>query len=856
MSDRKYQNSIYTKVSRKMIFAALLSAFAVFIIATAAIFFIRVGVANVSKDLGDRAADNSATSMTELAENSLLQVANNRAMLSDATLETVSMAVKVISDKATAIMSHPDWYNDRPIMPPDPKNEGKIVAQVVYADGVDPINLRREVGLLGNLQDLQLALLNAEESIATMQIGSETGVMVMVDDMSSVKTSSYDPRVRPWYIAAKKERGLIWTDVFDDAFGRGLAITCGMPYYDVDGNIKGVVSGGMLLATLNDTVAGAVVEQSGKTFIVNEKGDILISKDVAKDQDGNIIRENLLENESPSMRSAAAKMTKGQSGIDRVVYGDKEYFMAYSPLKARPWSFVVLVESGEVLKPAEVTKKQISDTTDGALDEIQNIFFIALGSFIVLLVGIAIFEIRLSRSVSVGITAPIIKLTKEVRGLIGKEDLALDLRIETGDEIEELADAFTDMTAQLKDHIEHLTVITAEKGRIETELNVARHIQASMLPSVFPPFPDRPEFDLYAIMHPAREVGGDFYDFFLIDKDTLCLVIADVSGKGVPAALFMMIAKTLIKNNVQSGMRPSEVFEAVNNILCENNDEEMFVTAFMGYFDISTGKFTFVNAGHNPPLVRQRDGFRPIEARPNFVLAGMPDIRYTENEIILNAGDAICMYTDGVTEAVNSDKELYSLARFIESANGDSLSDLMAFTMNIESSIGRFESGEEQADDITLLTFRYNGEDAPGDPCYAVAGDVRELEIEADKGNLNLVLKFISTSLRSLGESESLISQVEVAAEEVFVNVASYAYASQSGKVKIKRSLGEELALIFEDDGTPFDPLSVPDPDINSIAEDRVIGGLGIYMTKKIMDSVSYRYEDGKNILILIKKLS
>jgi sigma-B regulation protein RsbU (phosphoserine phosphatase) len=862
----KYQHSIYAKVRRKMIFAALLSALAVFVVATVSVFFIRDGVANVNKELGNNAANNSMNSMAELTETALMQTAHNRALLSDDKMQTVSKAVRIIASGATAIMSHPGRYRDRSILPPDSRNDGKLVAQVVYAADVVPSELAHEVGLLGNLQDLQIALLDTEDTMASMQIGSETGIMVMVDEMSGAKTSPFDPRERPWYTAAKEEGGLIWTDVFDDAFGRGLSITCGMPYYNADGKIEGVVSAGMLLKTLNDTVAGARVGESGKTFIVNETGDILISEDIAQDEDGNIIRENLFESDSESMRDAAKKMTKGESGIEHVILQDKEYFMAYSPLTVRPWSFAVLIETEEVLAPAEVTRQQISAFTGKALGEIQTIFLVTLGVFIFLLIGIVLFEIRFSKSLSTGITAPIITLTREVRNLIDREDFNLDLHIETGDEIEELADAFSDMTVRLREHIRNLTIITEEKGRIETELNVARRIQASMLPCIFPPFPDRREFEIYAIMQPAKEVGGDFYDFFLINRNTLCVVISDVSGKGVPAALFMIIAKTLIKNNAQTNMRLSEVFRTVNNLLCENNEEDMFVTAFMGYLDIPTGRFRFVNAGHNPPIVNRGDGFRPIKVIPGFVLGGMTDIQFSEGEIDLNVGDTVCMYTDGVTEAVNGAKELYSLARLIDVADRENLSDLTSFTLDIKSSVESFQGDEEQADDITLLSFRYAGQraadgpEAVGGECGHAAGEqgddrFRELEIDADTGCLRQVLTFISEPLRARGVNEMRITQVETAAEEVFVNIASYACAPECGKVRIKYSFGEELVLVFEDEGRPFDPISAPDPDTDLVVEERKIGGLGIYITKKIMDVATYRRENGKNILTLRKRV-
>ncbi|MCL2003951.1 MAG: PP2C family protein-serine/threonine phosphatase [Oscillospiraceae bacterium] len=278
-----------------------------------------------------------------------------------------------------------------------------------------------------------------------------------------------------------------------------------------------------------------------------------------------------------------------------------------------------------------------------------------------------------------------------------------------------LAEAFRTMILDLETYISNLMKVTAEKERIGAELDVATKIQASMLPSIFPAFPERPEFDIYASMQPAKEVGGDFYDMFLLDGNTLAIVMADVSGKGVPAALFMVIAKTLIKNNAQSGKSPKEVFEAVNNILCENNDAGMFVTAILGYFDIPTGRFTFVNAGHNPPLLRSGQNlFNWLKTKPDFILAGMDNISYKQHEVLLSPGDELFLYTDGVTEAVNNQDELFSDPRLLETANqlgSDSQErlSLQEFTVSIKREIDIFAEGAEQADDITMLALRYIG---------------------------------------------------------------------------------------------------------------------------------------------------
>jgi sigma-B regulation protein RsbU (phosphoserine phosphatase) len=715
MRDKKYLHSIYSKVRRKTLTAALISAFTIFLIATIAIFIIRANVAEVSDSLGEQASRDSVNGITQLAESALSNAANAHTLLADKQLETISSAVSIVADAATDIMKHPDVYRPQTIGLPDPKNDGKLIAQYLLAPGTDQSSVKSELGLLANLSDLQISILenNLQDTgnESGMYIGTETGISIMVDKMSGIKTS-VDSRTRPWYIDAKEEKEMIWTDVFDDIYGRGLYLTCAMPYYGKDDQIKGVVGAGIFLSTLSKTVEDAAVNkgQDRKVFIVNERGDVIIAKDVMKNSESGIVQDNLLNSSDENMRKAAKNMFERKSGIERVSLNGEDYFMAYSPMSELPWTFCVLVKSSEVLSVADITKGHISNFTNTALSNIQRIFLIILMIFGALLIVFAFAEVRVSRRLATDITGPIVTLTDNVRHMKSREDLGGDLHMETGDEIEELADAFTDMTVRLRKYIENLTMVTAEKERIGTELAVATGIQSSMLPCIFPPFPGRSEFDLYAIMDPAKEVGGDFYDFFLIDKNTLCLVVADVSGKGVPAALFMVITKTLIKNNAQDGMQPAEVFEKVNNLLCENNDANMFVTAFMGYLDIPTGHFTFVNAGHNPPLIKQTGSFKLLPLKPGFVLAGLDDTSYRSSEITLSAGDTLCLYTDGAVEAVNSDFELFSEERMIAVADSEDTSDLKTLVTDIKSAIDDFASGVEQFDDITLLAFRYNGE--------------------------------------------------------------------------------------------------------------------------------------------------
>ena len=285
---------------------------------------------------------------------------------------------------------------------------------------------------------------------------------------------------------------------------------------------------------------------------------------------------------------------------------------------------------------------------------------------------------------------------------------SMEVSVKTGNEIEELFDSFKEMYGDVKDYIKQISAITAEKERIGAELDVAAHIQASMLPCIFPAFPEREEIDIYATMDPAKEVGGDFYDFFMVDDRHLAIVMADVSGKGVPAALFMVIGKTLIKDHTTPGRDLGKVFTAVNDLLCEANSEGLFITAFEGVLDLVTGEFNFVNAGHEMPFVCKADGaFEPYKIRPGFVLAGMEGMRYRAGSMMLEPGDKIYQYTDGVTEATNIHNELYGMERLEVILNKVKCGTPHEILPAVKADVDEFVGEAPQFDDITMLCLEY-----------------------------------------------------------------------------------------------------------------------------------------------------
>ena len=310
-----------------------------------------------------------------------------------------------------------------------------------------------------------------------------------------------------------------------------------------------------------------------------------------------------------------------------------------------------------------------------------------------------------------GIIRPIVFITHETSHFAEQhgELTGILKKIRNRDEIGKLAKAVEKMSRDMNKYIEDLTHATAEKERLGAELNVARQIQAEMLPRVFPPYKNHPELELYASMTPAKEVGGDFYDFYLLDDDHFAMVVGDVSGKGVPAALFMVITKTLLKDTAEHEYNPAKVFEHVNKILCEGNESGLFVTCWMGILTLSTGELNFANAGHNAPIIKNGGEIKYLSTKPNLMLAAMDGIPYTNNTLKLTKGDRLFIYSDGITEATNDYNELYGEERLLSvlksvQNNGISSRDLLDIVRN---DLNDFVLDAPQFDDITMLAMTY-----------------------------------------------------------------------------------------------------------------------------------------------------
>ena len=853
MRENVKKSSIRTRIARAMTVLSVVSVIILGIAAVSGLLRMQSQTLRITADMGAQAAEDSRTLLENEALDQLSAQAASTAETVEAKLQSIMSQVDILAAVAEDLYASPDSFGRIGVDPPSADDQGVYTAQIVYAERTSPALVADEVGLIGNLT-LQM---NGEseflDGAGTTQIGTESGFIIMCDENAGLKTSMghLDPVERSWYRKAADSGKLAWSQVFEDSFGRGFAVACGKPVYGPDGTLRAVVSIGSTLDDIGTSATELTIGETGYALVVDRSGQIIMSRNLTVDDEGHVVgARNLMNEGNESVRDIMRGIASGRSGVSMVEMDGKSLYLAYEPMESIPWGVITVIDVDEVLRPAQEGQARIAALSDQAGSEISGIIITTLLIFAAVMAATMAGAAAFGRTLAGRITSPISHLTEEVASISGG-DLDKRIEVKTGDEIETLADAFNQMTASLKTYIHDLTAVTAEKERIGAELNVATQIQHDMLPCIFPAFPERHEFDIYATMDPAKEVGGDFYDFFMVDDTHLAVVMADVSGKGVPAALFMVIAKTIIKNQALTGEPLAQVFDRANDQLCENNGEGLFVTAFMGLLDINSGDFTFVNAGHNAPLLRRRGGeYEYLKMDPGFVLAGLEGMRYESDRLRLEPGDTLFLYTDGVTEALDPNEELFGEDRLKAALNRDEAKELKMNELlpYIRAALRDFADGAEQADDITMLGITYRGASADGDT----------LVVPASSDELDRVQAFVDERLDRLDCPMKTRVQIQIAVEELFVNIARYAYVPEQGETVVRCVTELEpkaVTIELRDHGKPFDPLAKADADVTLSADERPIGGLGIYMVKTSMDDVRYIYENGENVLTIYKKI-
>ncbi len=681
---------------------------------------------------------------------------------------------------------------------------------------------------------------------ATYFCYADSGLDVLAD-LETQQMIAYDGRKSGWYTGVEeaflsgslKAGDIYWTDTVADSSGRGSSVICASPVV-VDGQLMGVAGSGGTTDKLAELVANSKIGETGFNFMVNrENSKVVVNPNTQTEAGSEVGLDSILkESRNQELRILSENICQGLVGIQESRIDGQEVFAAYAPLENTNWSMVTVVSREdatitETVARLEETMVELNGNNLLGLVGITGLIILVLTAiFGVTLLGVTIS----SKRFAVRFTRPLLKL-KEGAEIISSGNLDYSLEIVTGDEVELLGKAFNKMAVGLKEYIANLAAVMSEKERIGAELSVATQIQADMLPQIFPAFPDKEEFDIYASMTPAKEVGGDFYDFFLVDEDHLAVVMADVSDKGVPAALFMVIAKTLIKNHVQQGESPAVAFMHTNNQLCEGNNSALFVTAWLGVLEFSTGIVTCVNAGHEPPAIFRKDGsYEYLQTASGFVLAGIEDMAYEQATFLMKPGDMLYLYTDGVTEATDANEELYGLERLLTCLNrcvGQEPRELLA---SIQADIDSFVKEAPQFDDITMLALKFKS-----------FMERQELTVVAAIENIPEVTDWVDNALAAKERLLSVQAQVDIAIDEILSNVVHY---SGSKDMSVRLWLWErQVKLAFVDSGAPYNPLEQENPDVTLPASQRKEGGLGIYMVKKLMDTVAYRYENGKNIV-------
>ena len=636
----------------------------------------------------------------------------------------VKTDVLTLQTLATELFEHADSFSAHPFYPPDKNNDGIPSVQMQHEEGVDPYS-SEPLGLVANMSEVMLSMFSNSGKLSSCFVGTADGTILYVDDRAGSyfdengEVVHFSVRSRPWYLQAAEAGELIFTGVERDAFTDIEGLVCAAPVYR-DGELVAVVGADIFLTAIRDYVENTT-NDGGFLCVLNGEGQVLFSPQ----KEGTF--KPALSDEAPDLREDGntelarfvAEALSGSTGLRSITVDGTEYYLSGTPMDTVGWAVISVVDRELTRQPTNALLSQYEQINEDALGAFREGAKHSGRTVFVLTLAILILALTAALVLASRVVKPLEQMTRRVCSLGGNN---LRFRMEdtyrTGDEIEALAESFAMLSGKTVQYIAEVERVTAEKERIGTELALATRIQADMLPNIYPAFPDRPEFDIYACMDPAKEVGGDFYDFFLVDDDHLCVVMADVSGKGIPAALFMMASRIIIASNAKMGESPAEILKTTNETICQNNREQMFVTVWLGILEISTGRITAANAGHEYPVLMQPGGKCELfKDKHGFVIGGMDDMEYREYELQLQPGAMLFLYTDGVPEATNAENKLFGTERMLEALNENTAADPEKVLQQVRRAIDGFVGEAEQFDDLTMLCLEYRGPIRTDDSC-------------------------------------------------------------------------------------------------------------------------------------------
>ena len=670
--------------------------------------------------------------------------------------------------------------------------------------------------------------------------------------LKQLGTPEYNYPEREWYRKPVELGRPYWSDPYFDKEGGNInMVTYSLPLMNSVGEAYAVITADIAIDWIADMIDHADSINNGQarefflsadsasrsySFIVGHDGVFIAHPDKEVALHKNIL-DLARETKGQADNEVARAMLSGERGWRSFADAADDNadildcpFCFYAPLERTGWSMGVVLPLRSLLRPG---------------NKAGVLFLHIIGIGVIVMFLVCFISIR-------RVTRPLRSFAQSADEIAkGHIDTELPV-IKTKDEMRRLHDSFETMQRSLVRQIEKTRTVNAEKGRIEGELQTAREIQMSMLPKTFPAFPDRADIDVYGQQTPAKEVGGDLFDFFIRDEK-LFFCVGDVSGKGVPASLVMAVTRTLFRTVSSRESNPGKIVSSINDVTTANNESDMFVTLFLGVLDLPTGRLRYCNAGHCAPLLLG-SGVGVLPVAPNLPLGIVEKFEFQRQEAIVSPGTTIFLYTDGLTEAENTRHELFGDSRLLEAASEVFRRGHIQpnqIVGELTEAVHAFVGEAEQSDDLTMMAIQYQNKQQDNVRLR------RSLTLPNDVESIPQLNEFIDAVAEDIQLDMSLTMSLNLAIEEAVVNVMSYAYpAGVAGEVNIEACADSEwLTFVISDAGTPFDPTAKEEADTTLSVEDRPVGGLGIFLVRQLMDTINYERADGMNILTLRKRV-
>lgn len=641
-------------------------------------------------------------------------------------------------------------------------------------------------------------------------------------------TKDYDYHYMDWYQIPRLLNQPYWSEpYYDDGGGNMIMTTYSYPIYNARGDLIAIFTADLSLEWFTELVNSIKPYPNSYNLMIGRGGTFLVHNDKEAILNETIFASARSQNKE-ELIAIAHRMVDGKSGVTELERNGEIFFFVYAPVKTTGWSVAVACLHSDIFSGVEKMRKQSE---------------VVVLAGLILMVMLCFFTIR-------RMTRPLTEFAHSALD-IAQGNFSTKLPAVKGhDEMRTLHDSFSHMQSSLQRYIDELRDTTANKERIESELRIARSIQMSMVPKFFPPFPEREDIDLYACLQPAREVGGDLYDFF-IEGEKLYFIIGDVSGKGVPASLVMAVTCRLFRTIATHSGTPERIVSTLNDALSDNNESNMFCTCFVGILDLQSGRLQYCNAGHNPPMLLSPDGsVARLKIVPNLALGVWSGFDYVGESCSLERGSVLFMYTDGVTEAESNDKQLYTEQRLLDLLQGGVRQTPRTITESVLADIAEHAQGAVQSDDITILCCELSH--PPKEE------DGERIVLHNDIAEIGRMAAFLDELCERFDLPAETAFNIHLALEEAISNVILYAYpeGERHDIVLTARKMEDRLIFKITDTGKPFDPTRQPDADVTLSLEERPIGGLGIFLIRRIMQAVEYRRVGDKNILTMVRVLN